>query len=226
MIYKFTARAKKALEKSKEFAKMLSHNYIGTEHILYGLVAEGNGIASRVLENNGISETKIEGVVIKLVDIGDIRGYDGSSLEFTPRAKKVIENSYLEAKKAGYEYIGTEHLLLSILKDEDGIGQRVLLELDVNAQKLYNELIETMNGLDNDNWKTDKNLNKQKPVNKETPTLSKYGIDLTQKAKEGKLDPVIGREKETRRLIQILSRRRKNNPCLIGEPGVRKNSYC
>ena len=221
MVYKFTARAKKAIDLANEIAMELGHNYIGTEHILYGLVKEGNGVASKVLENQAINAEKIKNEIIELI------GKEEKIVEtlgFTPRTKRVLENSYLEAKKVGYDYIGTEHLLMGTLREGDSIAVRVLLNLNLDLPKIYNEIVGVVNELENATGiksNTSKNTSK---ANNGTPTLNQFGEDLTQKAKNGKLDPVIGREKEIQRMIQILSRRTKNNPCLIGESGVGKTA--
>ena len=218
MVYKFTARAKKAIDLANEIAMELGHNYIGTEHILYGLVKEGNGVASKVLENQAINAEKIKNEIIELI------GKEEKIVEtlgFTPRTKRVLENSYLEAKKVGYDYIGTEHLLMGTLREGDSIA---LLNLNLDLPKIYNEIVGVVNELENATGiksNTSKNTSK---ANNGTPTLNQFGEDLTQKAKNGKLDPVIGREKEIQRMIQILSRRTKNNPCLIGESGVGKTA--
>ena len=221
MIYKFTTRAKKAMEIASNFAKEFKHNYVGTEHILYGLVREGNGVASKVLENNGITSENVKEEIIELIGIGE---NEIVATGFTPRTKRVLENSYTEAKKIKYDYIGTEHLLIGIIKEEDCIATRILIDLNINISKLYNEILNVVNELDDVIIQDgDKKNSKTKDYNN-TPTLNQYGIDLTKKALEGKLDPVIGRKEEIQRLIQILSRRTKNNPCLVGETGVGKTA--
>ncbi len=221
MMYSFTNRAKKAIDIASEVAMELGHRYIGTEHILYGLAKEGNGVAAKVLENQGIEP---EAIIDKIVElIGNEPPVD-ETLGFTPRSKRVIEEAFLEARKLGYNYIGTEHMLLGILREGDSIASRALLELGVNIPKLYNEIIRVINeGEDYSNTNSGKNGKKRGSYNS-TPTLNQYGTDLTQKAEEGKLDPIIGRKEEIERVIQILSRRTKNNPCLIGEPGVGKTA--
>ena len=222
MVYKFTARAKKAIDLANEIAMELGHSYIGTEHILYGLVKEGNGVASKVLENQAVNAEKIKNEIIEL--IGKEEKIE-ETLGFTPRTKRVLENSYLEAKKVGYDYIGTEHLLIGTLREGDSIAVRILLNLNLDLPKIYNEIVGVVSELENATGIKSNNLkNTQKSNNNSTPTLNQFGEDLTQKAKNGKLDPVIGREKEIQRMIQILSRRTKNNPCLIGESGVGKTA--
>ena len=222
MIYKSTNRAKKALEYANELAIKLGHSYIGTEHILYGLTKEGSGVASKVLENQEVLPEKVIDKIAELV--GSEEEIEGT-LGFTPRTKRVIENAFIEARKLGYDYIGTEHLLIGILREGDSVAARVLLELDVNIPKLYGEIVRVINegedlAGDNNQGKDSKN---QGSYN-QTQTLNQFGEDLTKKAREGKLDPIIGRKNEIDRVIQILSRRTKNNPCLIGEPGVGKTA--
>ena len=223
MTYKFTNRAKKAIEMANELAIELGHSYIGTEHVLYGLVKEGSGVASKVLENQSITPDMVIDKVVELV------GHETPIIEtlgFTPRTKRVFENAFIEARKLGYNYIGTEHLLIGILREGDSIAARILLELNINIPKLYNEIIKVINEGE-DFAKEDKNNGKNERRSgsyNSTPTLNQFGEDLTKKAEEGKLDPVIGRKEEIERVIQILSRRTKNNPCLIGEPGVGKTA--
>jgi len=221
MIYKFTTRAKKAIEIAQDEAASLGHNYIGSEHILYGLLKEGAGVASKVLNNQEITAEEIEKKIIEMIGKDVITANE--PLGFTPRSKRVIENSFIEAKKLGYDYIGTEHLLLGILREGDSIAVRILLDLNVDLAKLYNEIINVIN--DAEDIAQDKLSNKSvKSSYNATPTLNQFGEDLTKKGLDGKLDPVVGRAKEIERVIQILSRRTKNNPCLIGEPGVGKTA--
>ena len=221
MIYKFTSRAKKAIELAQDEAISLGHNYIGTEHILYGLIKEGAGVASRVLQNQGIKAEDVEAKIVEMIGKEVITGTD--TLGFTPRTKRVIENSFIEARKLGYDYIGTEHLLMGILREGDSIAVRILLDLDVELPKLYNDVANVINEAE-DVSKESQVSNKTNGSFNSTPTLNQFGEDLTKKAKDGKLDPVVGRSKEIERVIQILSRRTKNNPCLIGEPGVGKTA--
>lgn len=219
MVYKFTARAKKAIDLASEIAMDLGHSYIGTEHILYGLAKEGSGVASKVLENQAINGQKIENEIIDLIGKEDSLK---ETLGFTPRTKKVLENSFVEAKKVGYDYIGTEHLLIGTLREGDSIAVRILLDLNVDIPKIYNEIIGVVNEVENATG--NKNTSKKNTSKGNVPTLSQFGEELTKKALEGKLDPVIGRDDEIQRVIQILSRRTKNNPCLIGESGVGKTA--
>ena len=222
MMYKFTARAEKAIEIANEIALELGHQYIGTEHILYGLCKEGTGIASKVLENQNITDEDILQEIEMLIGTGEAIE-DREALGFTPRSKRVIENAFIEARKLGSEYIGTEHLLIGIMREGDSVAVRIMMDLNIDPRKLYNEIVKVINEdeLDqNSNRSTDKNSGSFNS----TPTLNQFGSDLTRQAKEGKLDPVIGRKNEIDRVIQILSRRTKNNPCLIGEPGVGKTA--
>ena len=221
MIYKFTSRAKKAIELAQDEAINLGHNYIGTEHILYGLVREGAGVASKVLQNQGVTPNDVENKIIDMIGKEVITSQE--TLGFTPRSKRVIENSFIEARKLGYDYIGTEHLLIGILREGDSIAVRILLDLNVDLPRLYNEIATVINEAE-DVSKGGAINSKQTGSYNSTPTLNQFGEDLTKKAKEGKLDPVVGRSKEIERVIQILSRRTKNNPCLIGEPGVGKTA--
>ena len=221
MTYKFTNRAQKSLEIANEIAIELGHSYIGTEHVLYGLVKEGAGVASKALSNQEVTEDKIIEKVQELIGTEEQKG---ETLGFTPRTKRVIENAFIEARKLGYNYIGTEHLLIGIMREGDSIAVRILLDLNVSIPKLYNEIIKVINGEEagSQSGKT-KNIKGRGSYNS-TQTLNQFGEDLTKKAEEGKLDPIIGREKEIQRVVQILSRRTKNNPCLIGEPGVGKTA--
>ena len=222
MVYKFTSRAKKAIDLASEVALELGHNYIGTEHILYGLAKEGSGVASKVLENQAINAEKIKNEIIELVGKEEKLK---ETLGFTPRTKRVLENSFLEAKKAQYDYIGTEHLLIGTLREGDSIAVRVLLNLNVDLPKIYNEIVGVVNEVENATEMIKGNQKSgSKASNTNTPTLNQFGEELTQKAIDGKLDPVIGRKDEIQRVIQILSRRTKNNPCLIGESGVGKTA--
>ena len=220
MNYKFTNRAEKAINIANDIAAELGHNYIGTEHLLYGLVEEGSGVASKVLQDQGVTPEKVLEEIDEL--IGRAEPVD-KPLGFTPRTKRVVENAFLEAKKMGNDYIGTEHLLVGIMIEGDSVAVRILLDSDVNPQKLYNELVKVMKDNDEEDGTSTGNGKPGGSYNS-TQTLNQYGTDLTKKAADGKLDPVIGRSEEIDRVIQILSRRTKNNPCLIGEPGVGKTA--
>ena len=220
MIYKFTNRAKKVIEIADDISIELGHNYIGTEHILYGLVKEGEGIASKVLQNKGVTSEKILKEIKEMLGCGkEIK----ESLGFTPRSKRVLENAFFEAKRIGYNYIGTEHLLLALMKEGDCIAIKIILELNVEISQIYNEVVKVINEEEIDN-EINKDISKSKSNSQQTTTLNQFGEDITEKAEEGKFDNIIGREKEVERMIEILSRRTKNNPCLIGEPGVGKTA--
>ncbi len=225
MIYKFTKRAEKALEAANKVAVELGHNYIGTEHLLYGLIKEGAGIASKVLENQGITPEKVIQEIEILIGVNKdtINGIE-TSVGFTPRTKRVIENSFREAKKQGNDYIGTEHLLIGIMREGDSVAVRIMLDLNVEPQKLYNEIMKVLSDEDVTLGSNKNSNHKASGSYNQTNTLNQFGSDLTKQALEGKLDPVIGRKEEIERVIQILSRRTKNNPCLIGEPGVGKTA--
>ena len=220
MYYKFTGRAEKALEIAQDIAMELGHKYIGSEHILYGLIEEGTGVASQVLNNQDIIADDVKQEIIEVVGEGTpIRNPE--VLGFTPRSKRVIENAFMDARGMGSEQIGTEHILIGILKEGDSVAARILIDLGADPQKIYNEIMKIMN--------EEVELKNKRPNSKSgsfnsTPTLNQYGSDLTKQATEGKLDPVIGRKEEIQRVIEILSRRTKNNPCLIGEPGVGKTA--
>lgn len=225
MTYKFTKRAEKAIEIANEIAIEFGHNYIGTEHLLYGLLKEGSGVASKVLENQGITEVALEEQIDLLVGKNDKKLEQEEIVGFTPRTKRVIENAFREAKRLGSNFIGTEHLLIGIMREGDSVAVRMMLDLNVNPQKLYNEIIKVINedDLAGDSEKRNATSKTLGSYN-QTQTLNQFGTDLTKQAIEGKLDPVIGRKEEIERVIQILSRRMKNNPCLIGEPGVGKTA--
>ena len=217
MEYKFTESAKRVIEISEEVAKEFGHTYIGTEHILYGLVEEENSIAGKAFKNNKIIIDDIYEEIEELIGREENMSY--GVIGFTPRSKRVLENAYLEAKKISSDYIGTEHLLIGLMKETDCLANRILLNLGVNLNKLYDEITNVIQDFSSDKEEKVKNNSYEK-----TPTLNQFSVDLTNVAKEGKLDPVIGREKETERVIEILSRRTKNNPCLIGEAGVGKTA--
>ena len=200
----------------------MQYNYVGTEHILAGLAKEGTGVAAEVLAANGVELSKILQMIEELISIGDtlVAERDG----FSPRAQHILEQSEEEAQRLGYEKIGTEHILLAIIKEGDCAASRLLGTLGVNLQKLFTDIIGAM-GEDPAKYREELVKSKRNVQNgSTTPTLDQYSRDLTEMAAQGLLDPVIGRKQETERVIQILSRRGKNNPCLIGEPGVGKTA--
>ena len=220
----YTAKAKKAIDIAGRLSKTLHHNYIGTEHLMAGLLKEGTGTAAKVLNENGVELQKTLDLIKELIAPGEevaLLESDG----YSPRAQKVLESAVKEAERFHSKQIGTEHLLLSILKETDCVASRLLNTLGVNIQKIFVDTLIAM-GEDANLYKEEfQNGRPGKKKNGEgTPVLDQYSRDLTQLAREGRLDPVIGREKEMQRIIQILSRRNKNNPCLIGEPGVGKTA--
>ena len=222
MMYKFTNRAEKAIEIANDIALELGHTYIGTEHILYGLAKEGTGVASKVLQNQNVTDEEILQEIEMLIGTGEPLSED-ESLGFTPRSKRVIENAFMEARKLGSEFIGTEHMLIGIMQEGDSVAVRIMMDLNIDPRKLYNEIVKVINedGMDSN---TTRQADRNSGSFNSTPTLNQFGSDLTKQAREGKLDPVIGRKNEIDRVTQILSRRTKNNPCLIGEPGVGKTA--
>ncbi|WP_432667631.1 ATP-dependent Clp protease ATP-binding subunit [Wukongibacter baidiensis] len=218
MFDKFTERAQKAIRLAQEEAKRLKHNYIGTEHVLLGLLDEGQGIAAKALTNLGIKSDKLREKIEATVGVGN---QEAELQGVTPRTKTVFELSFEEARRLNHNYVGTEHLLLALVREGEGVAAKVLVGMGVDVNKLYGEVLKLLG--DTRGSKRPK-MGKTEEKSKKTPTLDKYGRDLTVMAKEEKLDPVIGREKEIERVIQVLSRRTKNNPCLIGEPGVGKTA--
>ena len=220
MIYKFTNKAKKAIEIANDISIELGHNYIGTEHILYGLVQEGDGIAAKVLNNKGITEEKVKARIEELLGVGK---EINETLGFTPRSKRILENAFLETKRIGYNYIGTEHLLLAIMKEDDCVAVRIIADLNVEISKIYNEIAKVINEEESDK-DIPKDISNIRGSFATTTVLNQFGEDMTLREEEGKYDNIIGREDEIERIIQILSRRTKNNPCLIGEPGVGKTA--
>ena len=216
MFGRFTERAQQVLVLAQEEAKRLNYNFIGTEHILLGLVREGSGIASRALQNLGIELSRVRSEVEKIIGKGDKGIVQGIS--YTPRAKKVIELAIEEGQNFGHNYVGTEHLLLGLVREGEGIAAQVLTNLGIDLKKARREVIQLLGGEPQiGGGQAGKNV-------PQTPTVDAFGRDLTKLGKEGKLDPVVGRDQEIERVIQILSRRTKNNPVLIGEPGVGKTA--
>lgn len=218
MFGRFTERAQKVLALSQEEAIRLGHNNIGTEHILLGLIKEGEGIAAKALLALDLEKSKIQEEVEALIGVGQ-KG--SKTIHYTPRAKKVIELSMDEARKLGHTYVGTEHILLGLIREGEGIAARVLNNLDVSLNRARQQVLQLL-GSNEPVRKGQSRHTQSNPAS--TPTLDSLARDLTQTAKEGNVDPVIGREKEIERVIQVLSRRTKNNPVLIGEPGVGKTA--
>jgi len=215
MFNRFTERARKVIILAKEEARRFNHDYIGTEHILLGLVREGEGVAAAVLQKMGVSLENIRLEIEKLVQPGPTTQIIGD-IPFTPRAKKALELAAEEARSLGHNYIGTEHLLLGLIKENEGVASQVLLNLGLDLNTVRNEIMELLGSALPSFG--------QAPAKTKTPALDAFGRDLTALARENKLDPVIGRHQEIERVIQILSRRTKNNPVLLGEAGVGKTA--
>src|SRR5437016_5706863 len=218
MFKRFTDRARRVVVLAQEEARMLNHNYIGTEHILLGLIHEGEGVAAKALESLGIS---LEGVRQQVEEIiGQGQQAPSGHIPFTPRAKKVLELSLREALQLGHNYIGTEHILLGLIREGEGVAAQVLVKLGADLNRVRQQVIQLLSGY--------QGKEPAGTASEGTPStslvLDQFGRNLTQAARESKLDPVIGREKEIERLMQVLSRRTKNNPVLIGEPGVGKTA--
>lgn len=220
MFERFTEKAIKVIMLSQEEARRLGHNFVSTELILLGLIGEGTGIGAKVLKSMGVNLKEARVEIEKIIGRGS--GHVAIEIPFTPRAKRVLELSWDEARQLGHNYIGTEHLLLGIIREGDGIASRVLEKIGVDIEKLRQstlELIETKGGTTTSSGGGSKQKGRTK-----SPTLDEYCLDLTNEAKLRKLDPVVGRQKEIERVIQILGRRTKNNPVLLGEPGVGKTA--
>ena len=213
---RFTEKAQRVLILAQEEALRLKHNYIGTEHILLGLIKEGEGIAAQVLKSKGVALDDIRKRVVNAVGMGSepVKQVIGH----TARTKNVIETSVGEARTLGHNYVGTEHLLLALMREKDGIAAQILLNMGIDVDNAYNDIVNRLGA------EGQKDVKGKLPKDAKTPNLDQYGRDLTEMAVEGKLDPIIGRDKETQRVIQILSRRTKNNPVLIGDPGVGKTA--
>lgn len=218
MFERFTERARKVMSLARQEAQRFNHEYIGTEHILLGLVQEGSGVAANVLRNMDVELRKIRMEVEKMVKSGS-NVIQMGQLPFTPRAKKVLELALEEANNLGHNYIGTEHLLLGLLRENESVAALVLLNLGLKLEDVREEVLEFLGA---EYQKRD--IEKSAPTKSKTPALDAFGRDLTELAKEQNLDPVIGREKEIERVVQILSRRTKNNPVLLGEAGVGKTA--
>ncbi|NLN19076.1 MAG: ATP-dependent Clp protease ATP-binding subunit [Firmicutes bacterium] len=215
MFSRFTERAQKVVVLSQEEARRLGHNVVGTEHILLGLVAEGEGVAARALQSMGIGLEKVRAEVEKVIGRGD--GTPQGQIGFTPRAKRVLELAFEEARQLNHTYIGTEHILLGLIREGEGVAGQVLQNLGADLERVRRQVVDLLGG-------TTPGSAKRETRARKTPTLDQFGRDLTELAREGKLDPVVGRENEIQRVIQVLSRRTKNNPVLIGDPGVGKTA--
>ena len=220
MFERFTDRARRVVVLAQEEARMLNHNYIGTEHILLGLIHEGEGVAAKALESLGIS---LEGVRSQVEEIiGQGQSAPSGHIPFTPRAKKVLELSLREALQLGHNYIGTEHILLGLIREGEGVAAQVLVKLGADLNRVRQQVIQLLSGYQGKEAATAGGPAEGTPST--SLVLDQFGRNLTQAARENKLDPVIGREKEIERVMQVLSRRTKNNPVLVGEPGVGKTA--
>src|SRR5207245_2484331 len=220
MFERFTDRARRVVVLAQEEARMLNHNYIGTEHILLGLIHEGEGVAAKALESLNISLEAVRQQVEEI--IGQGQAAPTGHIPFTPRAKKVLELSLREALQLGHNYIGTEHILLGLIREGEGVAAQVLQKLGADLNRVRQQVIQLLSGYAGGKGETAPGEGEQAPTG--SLVLDQFGRNLTQLARETKLDPVIGREKEIERVMQVLSRRTKNNPVLIGEPGVGKNA--
>ncbi len=224
MFDRFTDRARRVMALARKEAQRFNHDFIGTEHILLGLIQEGSGVAASVLKNLGVETEKIRREIEKNVQSGPSMVTMGQ-LPFTPRAKKVLELSMEEAHELGHNYIGTEHLLLGLIRENDGVAAQVLLDLDLKLEEVREAVLELLGAESSMQSESSVSSSSQsKSGRSKTPALDAFGRDLTELARDGKLDPVIGRHDEIERVIQILSRRTKNNPVLLGEPGVGKTA--
>ncbi|MGO1508250.1 MAG: Clp protease N-terminal domain-containing protein, partial [Microbacterium sp.] len=224
MFERFTDRARRVVVLAQEEAKMLNHNYIGTEHILLGLIHEGEGVAAKALESLGISLDAVREQVQDI--IGQGQQQPTGHIPFTPRAKKVLELSLREALQLGHNYIGTEHILLGLIREGEGVAAQVLVKLGADLNKVRQQVIQLLSGAPGREPAAVGAQANDGPQAAQggSAVLDQFGRNLTQAARDNKLDPVIGREKEAERVMQILSRRSKNNPVLIGEPGVGKTA--
>ncbi|MFH1104967.1 MAG: Clp protease N-terminal domain-containing protein, partial [Actinomycetota bacterium] len=233
MFERFTDRARRVVVLAQEEARLLNHNYIGTEHILLGLIHEGEGVAARALESMGISLESVRSQVVEI--IGQGAQAPTGHIPFTPRAKKVLELSLREALQLGHNYIGTEHILLGLIREGEGVAAQVLQKLGAELHKVRQTVIQLLSGAQGDEPPSSGEQQSSGRRGGErggsggestsgSTVLDQFGRNLTQYARERKLDPVIGRQREIERVMQILSRRTKNNPVLIGEPGVGKTA--
>src|SRR6201982_1892800 len=217
MFERFTERARQVVVLAQEEARTLKHNYIGTEHILLGLLREEEGLAARVLESLDITVERVRAQVVRIVGSGE--EVTSGQIPFTPRAKKVLELALREALSLGHNYIGTEHILLGLVRENEGVAARILLDFDADAEKIRNEIIRMLSGPGRRQAGAGGPAGEK---SKSSKLLDQFGRNFTKQAQEGKLDPVVGRQTEIERIMQILARRQKNNPVLIGEPGVGK----
>jgi ATP-dependent Clp protease ATP-binding subunit ClpC len=226
MFERFTERARQVVVLAQEEARTLKHNYIGTEHILLGLLREEEGLAARVLESLDITVERVRAQVVRIVGSGE--EVTSGQIPFTPRAKKVLELALREALSLGHNYIGTEHILLGLVRENEGVAARILLDFDADSEKIRNEVIRMLSGpggrRSGSGGSGSSSSSSSGEGKKSSKLLDQFGRNLTKLADDGKLDPVIGRETEIERIMQILARRQKNNPVLLGEPGVGKTA--
>ncbi|MGK2877887.1 MAG: ATP-dependent Clp protease ATP-binding subunit [Solirubrobacterales bacterium] len=228
MFERFTERARQVVVLAQEEARTLKHNYIGTEHILLGLLREEEGLAARVLESLDITVERVRAQVVRIVGSGE--EVTSGQIPFTPRAKKVLELALREALSLGHNYIGTEHILLGLVRENEGVAARILLDFDADSEKIRNEVVRMLSGPggrrsgSSGSGSSGSGAAGSAEGKKNSKLLDQFGRNLTKLAQDGKLDPVVGREQEIERLLQILSRRTKNNPVLVGEPGVGKTA--
>ena len=225
MFERFTDRARRVVVLAQEEARMLNHNYIGTEHLLLGLIHEGDGVAAKALESLNISLGAVREQVQEIIGKG--QQAPSGHIPFTPRAKKVLELSLREALQLGHNYIGTEHILLGLIREGEGVAAQVLVKLGADLGRVRQQVIQLLSGYQGGKETASAGVSsggQQEGVPAGSAVLDQFGRNLTAAAREGKLDPVIGREHEMERVMQVLSRRTKNNPVLIGEPGVGKTA--
>src|SRR5687768_1936583 len=221
MFERFTDRARRVVVLAQEEARMLNHNYIGTEHILLGLIHEGEGVAAKALESLNISLEAVRQQVEEI--IGQGQAAPTGHIPFTPRAKKVLELSLREALQLGHNYIGTEHILLGLIREGEGVAAQVLQKLGADLNRVRSTVIQLLSGYTGGKGETTPGAQGE-GQGQGSMVLDQFGRNLTALARDSKLDPVIGRQKEIERVMQVLSRRTKNNPVLIGEPGVGKTA--
>src|SRR6201986_4520682 len=227
MFERFTERARQVVVLAQEEARTLKHNYIGTEHILLGLLREEEGLAARVLESLDITVEGVRAQVVRIVGSGE--EVTPGQIPFPPRAKKVLELALREALSLGHNYIGTEHILLGLVRENEGVAARILLDFDADSEKIRNEVIRMLSGpggrrQGQSGGSSSGSGSAPGEGKKSSKLLDQFGRNLTKLAAEGKPDPCVGRETEIERIMQILSRRTKNNPVLVGEPGVGKTA--
>ncbi len=221
MFSNFTEKSREALRLAHDAACEMGHGYVGSEHLLLGLIREGTGVAAKALASAGITAEASAQKVKEIIGTAEPLE-PNTELSLTPRSKRILELAAMEARRLGHNYIGTEHILMAVIRDGDGVAAQILTSLGVSLADFYRN---TLNSIDNESFSPNSVTQKSaKSTDKKTPTLNQFGRDLTDLARDGKFDPVIGRDKEIERIIQILSRRTKNNPCLIGEPGVGKTA--